>query len=120
MKSFLIQLIITTLSVGAGAYLLPGVHVDGFLGALITALILGVLNALVRPVLIFLTLPATLITAGLFLFVINAVILLIADSISSSLAIDNFWWALLLGLLVTIINSILNGLARDDEKRKDY
>lgn len=97
------------------AWLLPGVHVEeGFLYALLVAAVIGILNAIVRPILIFLTLPATLVTMGLFILVINASIILLADYFLSKFIVDSFWWALLFSVLLSFINSfILNAFKKD-------
>jgi putative membrane protein len=87
------------------AYVLPGVHVENFWTALVVAVILGILNLFVKPLLILLTLPITLVTFGLFLLVINAILILIAGSIVPGFTVDGFWWALLFSLLVSIINA---------------
>ena len=81
------------------------------LPALILALVLALLNALVKPLLIFLTFPVTIITLGLFLFVINALIILLAAKLVPGFKVDGFWWALLFSIVMTIINSILISIA---------
>ncbi|MFA5620944.1 MAG: phage holin family protein [Weeksellaceae bacterium] len=104
----IVGFVITALLVMALSYLLPGIHVEGFIGALILALVLAVLNAIVRPLLVFLTLPASLITFGLFLFVINAVIILIASWImGDKFHVDGFWWAMLFSILLSVFQSIV-------------
>ena len=118
MKIFLIQIAVVTVAVLFCAYLLPGVHVDGFLGALFVALALALLNEFVRPLLVFFTIPATLFTFGLFLLVINAVIIMLADWIVESFKVDGFWWALLFSLLLTITKSFLNAF-RPKKRRED-
>ncbi|MFZ1530219.1 MAG: phage holin family protein [Ferruginibacter sp.] len=114
--NFIIKLLITA----AVAYLLPhllsGVHVDGFKAAIIFALILGFLNAIVKPILVFLTLPATIITLGLFLLVINALMVIFADKFIDGVRVDGFWWALLFSILLSVITSFLHGLV---EKKKE-
>lgn len=83
------------------------IHVDNFWWAFGLALILSVLNAIIRPILIFLTLPATLISFGLFLFVINAIIILLADYLMQGhFMIKNFWWALLFSILLSFGQSL--------------
>jgi putative membrane protein len=91
------------------AYLLPGIHAgEDFFYAILIALMLSVLNTLVRPVLVFLTLPATLVSMGLFLLVINAAIVLIADKFMDGFTTDSFAWALVFSILLSIINSVVN------------
>lgn len=92
----------------AAAYVLPGVHVTSFTAALIAALVLGIFNAVLKPILVILTLPITLITLGLFTFVINAILILLAARIVSGFTVDGFLWALILSLLLSLINSFLH------------
>lgn len=106
----LIQLLLTAVVVLVLAELLPGANVDTFTTSLIVAAVLALLNITVKPLLVFLTLPATLITFGLFLLVINAVIIMLVDWLISGFTIDSFWWALLFSLLLTITQSLLFSL----------
>ena len=103
-----IHIFVNTLAVLTGAYLLKGVHVDGFTTALVVAIVLGFLNAFLKPILIFLTFPITVLTLGLFLLVINASMILIADKLVSGFEVRNFWWALAYSLVVSIVGSFLN------------
>lgn len=103
----LIQLLLTAIVVLVLAEILPGAHVDTFTTSLIVAAVLALLNITVKPLLVFLTLPATLITFGLFLLVINAVIIMLIDWLISGFSIDGFWWALLFSFLLTLVQSIL-------------
>lgn len=90
------------------AFLLPGIHVEGsFFYAVLLAMVLSLLNSIVRPILVFLTLPATIISLGLFLLVINAAIVLIADRFMDGFRTDSFWWAMLFSILLSIINSVV-------------
>ena len=105
--NILIRLLIAALVAFGLAHILPGVHIDSFMTALIVALVLGVLNAIVKPIMIILTLPVTIITLGLFLFVINALIILLCAKLVSGFVVDGFWWALLFSILLSIGSSIL-------------
>jgi putative membrane protein len=89
------------------AQVLPGVHVNSYVNAIWFAIALGVLNFLLKPILVLLTLPITIITLGLFLLVINTVVVLIASDIVGGFSIDSFWHALLFGLLYSLLTSIL-------------
>lgn len=89
------------------AQVLPGVHVDGYGTAIWFAVVLGLLNAFLKPLLIILTLPLTLITFGLFLFIINTVTVLLASDWVKGFQIDSFGWGLLFSLLLTILTSLL-------------
>tara|TARA_R110002072_G_scaffold4384_21_gene30831 strand:- start:4860 stop:5201 length:342 start_codon:yes stop_codon:yes gene_type:complete len=101
------QLLLTAIVVLVLAEVLPGVSVESFVTSLIVAVVLALLNMTVKPLLVFLTLPATLITFGLFMLVINAVIILLIDWLISGFGVDGFWWALLFSLLLTIAQSVL-------------
>ena len=90
------------------AYVLKGVNIDTFWTALVFALVLAVLNVFLKPLLIILTLPVTIITLGLFLFVVNALIVLLASRFVDGISIANFWWGLLFSLLLSLIVSVLD------------
>lgn len=92
------------------AYILPGISVASFGSALIAALVLGLLNTLVKPVLVILTLPITVVTLGLFLLVLNALLFWFAGSILKGFQVDGFGWALLGALIYSIIAGLLAGL----------
>lgn len=96
------------------------IHIESFIWAFGLAVVLSALNYIVKPILIFLTLPATLITFGLFLLVINAAIILMADYLLSEyFTVKNFWWALLFSLLLSFGQSFLL-IKNDDEKKRRY
>lgn len=95
------------------AYVLPGVDIEDFLTAIIVAVVLALLNNFLKPILIILTIPVTILTLGLFLLVINAVIILLADDLIGGFTVDNFWWALLFSIILSILNSIFSKLDRD-------
>ena len=114
MKTFL-KLILTALAVIVLANLLPGVTVDGYGTALIVALVIAILNMFVRPLLIFFTLPATIVTLGLFLFVINAAIILLADNLVSGFAVSGFLVALIFSILLSVFRSALFSLLKEDK-----
>ncbi|CAM5207556.1 Putative membrane protein OS=Castellaniella defragrans OX=75697 GN=HNR28_000122 PE=4 SV=1 [Castellaniella defragrans] len=92
------------------AYILPGITVASFSSALIAALVLGLLNAVVKPLLILLTLPLTVVTLGLFLLVINALVFWFAGSVLKGFQVDGFWWAVLGALVYSIVSTALSGL----------
>ena len=89
------------------SYVLNGIMINSFWTAILLAIVMSLLNAIVKPILILLTLPITLLTLGLFLFVINALIVLLADKLLNGFEVRNFWWALLFGLLLSIVTSAL-------------
>ncbi|MFY0601997.1 MAG: phage holin family protein [Cyclobacteriaceae bacterium] len=110
--SFLSRLFISSLCVVLASYLLPGVYVEGFLAALVVALVLSILNVTLKPLLIILTIPLTIISLGIFLLVINAIIILIADSFVPGFSVNGFWWALLFSFILSIINSLTGDLQK--------
>ncbi len=107
---FLIKILISSLAVMVAGLLLPGVHIEDYFTGIAVALILAFLNAFVKPLLVILTIPATLFTFGLFLLVINAIIILLADYVVGGFEVDNFWWALLFSLLLSIVTSLFESL----------
>lgn len=109
--NFLLQWLVSGLAIIITAYLLPGVRVTGFFAALVTALILGLINAFIRPVLILLTLPLNILTLGLFTLVINALLILLAAAIVPGFSVQGFWWALLFGLVLAVISYALGTIA---------
>lgn len=115
--NFLLRILITALVAFGLAHFLNGIHVDTFWTALIFALILAVLNVFVKPVLIILTLPLTIITLGLFLFVVNTLVVLLASRFVRGFSIDNFWWGLIFALLLALITSVVFK-EMDKEKKK--
>ena len=101
------RLMLLSIAVMVGAWLLPGVGVTSFWAVLLTAVVISLLDNLVRPILIVVTLPVTAITLGLFLFVINAIIILMASAIVDGFKVDNFGSALLFSLILTAVNYLL-------------
>lgn len=107
-----IKIFINTVAIIITAYLLPGVHISGTLTALLVAIVLAFLNAFLKPLLILLTLPITVITLGIFLLVINAIIILLASDFVDGFKVDSFWWALLFSIVLSIVNSIFERTER--------
>ena len=100
--------ILVTAAVAFGlSYILKGVHIDTFWTAVVLAIVLAILNAIIKPILIILTFPITILTLGLFLFVINAAMILLAGKFVNGFKVDGFWWALLFSLLLSILTSLL-------------
>ncbi|EJC62038.1 phage holin family protein [Alcaligenes ammonioxydans] len=92
------------------AYILPGITVASFGSALIAALVLGLLNTLVKPLLIVLTLPITIVTLGLFLLVLNALVFWFAGSILKGFQVEGFWWAVIGAIVYSLVSGLLSGL----------
>jgi putative membrane protein len=115
-RTFLIDTLFTALVVLVIAYILPGIHLDGFGSAILVALALALLNALVKPILVIFTIPATILTLGLFLLVINALVILLADWMVLGFFVEGFWWALLFSILLSLIKSIFYPLVGQSDK----
>jgi len=107
---FLARLVLNGLAIIIAAWLLPGLHITSPLSALLAGVLLGFVNAIVRPVLFFLTLPLTLLTLGLFIFVLNAICFGLTALLVPGFSIDGFFSAVFGALLVSVVSWILNGL----------
>src|ERR1700731_735713 len=116
---FLIRIIVTPVVAFGLSAVLHGIHIDTFWTALLLSVVLAILNALLKPILIILTLPITILTFGLFLFVINAIIVLVAGKFVNGFSVDGFGWALLFSLLLSLLTSILyKDTRREDNERR--
>jgi len=112
MKFLAVKWLILTAAITIAAYLLDGIHVDGFSSALLTAAILGILNTFFKPILVLLTLPINILTLGLFTFVINALMLKMASGVISGFRVESFWAAIFGSIIISFVNWILSGLIR--------
>lgn len=111
----ILRILLSALAVVILSYLLPGVGVDSFVTAIIVAVVLSLLNFLVKPILVILTLPITILTLGLFLLVINAIIILLAANFIDGFHVTGIWWAILFSLLLSLLQSILFSLLKEDK-----
>lgn len=109
--ALLISIIVNALSVMIAAYIIPGVTVDSFLTAVLVTIVMGFMNVIVKPILTLLTLPITVLTLGLFLFVINLIILYLVDAVIPGFEIGGILSAILFSIVLSVIGSITNGLA---------
>lgn len=107
---FLIHTLVQGIAIFLTAYLLPGVFLESYWTALLVAIVLGIVNATVKPLLFILTLPITLVTLGLFTFILNAIIILLVDALIPGFALGGFLNALLFSLLLSVIGGILHRL----------
>lgn len=114
--SFLVKTLITTFAVVITSYLLSGVTVDSFITALVVAFVLGVLNMVLKPVLIILTIPVTVMSLGLFLLVINAFIIQLAAYFVKGFEVNTFWWALLFSIILSVVSWFLELPARPRQR----
>jgi putative membrane protein len=104
---FLIRIIVIAAVSFALSRVLSGIHIDTFWTAIVFAVVLAILNIFVRPLIVLLTLPVTILTLGLFLFVINALVVLIASKLVHGFSVANFGWALLFSLILSLVASVL-------------
>ena len=110
--SFFVSILVNGLAVLIASFLLPGVHVENMIYAVIVAAVLALLNAFIKPLLVVLTIPITLFSFGLFLLVINAALILLADYIVPGFSVDGFWWALLFSVVLWAINSVFEASSK--------
>ena len=108
----ILDLAIRSLVLLLTTYLVPGFTIDSYITALIVAVVLAILNLLVKPLLIFLTLPATILTLGLFLFVINAILLMLASALIKGFNVNSFTTALIASIVITVISAVLSILIK--------
>lgn len=103
----IISWLVSAVAIIIAAYLLPGITISGFVAALILAVVLGIINTFIKPILHALTLPLTVVTFGLFALVLNTVLIMVAAAVVPGVDIANFWWALLFGLLIALVTAVL-------------
>lgn len=115
--NFILRILIIAVNAFFLAYLLPGISISDFGTAIIVAFVLAILDALIKPLLILLTLPATVLTFGLFLFVINALVILIDAWFVHGFKVDGFWHALLFSILLSTINSLVLGKVKKEHPK---
>lgn len=108
----LAEIALSAVAVVVLANVLPGIYISGFLTAIVVAAVLILLNLFIKPLLIILTLPVTIFTLGLFLLVINALIIMLCDALVSGFKVDGFWYAMLFSVLLSILQSILFALTK--------
>lgn len=111
MKLF-ITWFVGALAIGVTAYLLPGVSVDGVWTALVLAVVLGAINAFVKPVLFWLTLPLSVLTLGIFSFILNAILILGAAAVVPGFVVASFWWALGFSLVLALVQAVFERFAK--------
>jgi putative membrane protein len=114
MKRFLIHWLVIALALWVTAYILPGVHIESTQALAIAAIVLGLVNALVRPILTLLTLPITILTLGLFYFLVNGFTFLLATKVVPGFGVSSYWWAVLGALGVSIISSFVGSFVDKD------
>ena len=113
--NLIIRLLVTAIVAFFLTKILSGVHIDGFGSAVIFALVLGVLNLIVTPILEILGLPLTILTLGFFSLVINALVILLAAKFVDGMAVDGFWWAFIFSIALSLVTSLINGIIAPSE-----
>lgn len=114
--NLILRLLLNAVAVFALANILTGVNVDDYVSAIIVALVLSVLNLFVKPLLVIFTLPVTILTLGLFLLVINGLIIMLADKFIDGFSVVNIWWAILFSILLSILQSLLQSFLKTNKK----
>lgn len=110
--NFLVNMIISAIAVAISAFLIPGIHVDGFFSALLVAVILALLNRIVKPVIVLFTLPITFLTLGIFYLVINVMMVYLASWVlGGGFVVEGFFSALFFSIVLSVVNSILDSFA---------
>ncbi len=104
----IINLLLSALAVLISAYILPGVRVSNFFVAIVVAVVLGFVNAVIKPILIFISLPINILTLGLFTLVINGLLVLLVSLLVPGFRVDNFWWAILFSIVLSLVSFILS------------
>ncbi len=117
--NFITNIIVTSLAVLIVSHLLPGVKVDSFTTSLLVALVLAFMNAIVKPVLTILTIPITLLSFGIFLIVINGLIIILTDKLVDGFEVRSFWWALLFSFILSITTGILNMIIGNNKREEE-
>ncbi len=117
MKAFLLRWIFTALAVMAAAHLLPGITYSGWGALLLAALVLGLLNALIRPVLLLLSLPFILVTMGLFILIVNAVVLKLTSGLTPGFHVEGFWTTVFGSIIISSVSWLLSSVFLDENRR---
>ncbi len=112
MIQLLLNWFVAALAVLVTGYVLPGIHIQGFGVALVLVIILGLINAILKPILIVLTLPVNILTLGLFTLVINGFLILLASKIVPGFSVKGFWWAVLFSIVLSLVNGTLSSLKK--------
>jgi putative membrane protein len=116
--NIIIRFLLSGVAVMLTAYLLPGAHVQDYWAALLVAVLISFSNVIIKPILVILTIPITIITLGLFLLAINALIILLVDYFVDGFSVDGFWWALAFSLILSVFNSLFADLTKQKEHNR--
>ena len=108
MISVLVNWVVSAMVIFSIAYILPGTTVVDFTAALVVALVLGIINALLKPILLILTLPINILTLGLFTFILNALLIILVSNVVSGFIVDGFLAALIFGIVLSVVNTVVH------------
>lgn len=111
--AFLIKILVAAIAVFLSAKLLPGIHVNGFLAAIIVAVVLALLNTFIKPLLVLFTIPLTVFTLGIFLLFINGFVIMLAHWMLDEFIVDSIWWAIAFSIIQSVLNTLLASLIQD-------
>lgn len=111
--SIILNWLLSAVVIMVSAYLLPGVIVDGLVAALVLAVVLGAINAFIKPFLVVLTLPINILTLGLFTLVIDAALIMLATYIVPGFAVASFWWALIFAVVMAVVSWVVSHFANE-------
>jgi putative membrane protein len=118
MRNFLIRLFVNALALGAAAWLFDGIDMSGeFVDVLLVAFVFGLLNAILKPILLVLSIPLLIVTLGFFALVVNAVLLLVMSRLLESFEVSGFWTALFGSVVISVVTIVLGAVLRDADKR---
>ena len=115
MQRFLVHWLVIALALWVTAYILPGVHFDSTTALAVAAIVLGLINAVIRPILTILTLPITILTLGLFYLLVNGFSFFLASKVVPGFTVSGFWWAVLAALLVSIVSAFVGSFFKGDK-----
>jgi putative membrane protein len=119
MKNFVIRLFVNALALAFAAWLLDGIEMSGdFFDVLLVALVFGLLNAILKPILLFFSIPLLILTLGLFALVVNAVMLMVTARLLDDFAVSGFWSALLGSMVISIVTMVLGGALKDGDRKR--
>lgn len=118
MRNFILRLFVNALALSAAAYLVSGIQLTGgFWDVILVALVFGLVNALLKPLVWILSLPFLVLTLGLFTFVVNGLMLLVTARLTEHLAVSGLWAAMLGSIVISLVSMLLNGALKDEKKR---
>jgi putative membrane protein len=108
--NIILNILIYSIAIFVTASILPGITISSYFAAIVAAVVLGIINSVLKPLMIILTLPVSILTLGLFVLVINGLLVLLASAIVPGFHVNGFWWAIAFSLVLSIISSLMNSV----------